>query len=376
MKRWVVVIALLCTAADAAPARWSAGALAELRAAVAAADDDALPRPALAQLDAAERAGAPAVIDAAADAAALKLARLHLLGSAGPAQRTGWRIVDGDTAIDPAPQLARAVASGQVAGFFTALRPAHPDYAGLRAAYAAERNPAGRKTIARNMERWRWMPRDLGSDYILVNAASFEARLWRSGQPIRTWRVIVGKPRTATPVFSAAVTGVTLNPWWDVPASIVRESVGALVRRSPATARARGYVWSGGHIRQRPGPNNSLGEMKLAMANPWNVYLHDTPNRKLFDEPVRAFSHGCVRVGDALGLAQVLLEGVRTRPQIDARVATRQTETVALPRPVPVYITYFTAGLRGDGTFAYFPDIYGRDARLTLAPQVNDACGV
>jgi murein L,D-transpeptidase YcbB/YkuD len=330
----------------------------------------------LTQLDSAQRKADLAAIDAAADAVALKLARLHLLGSVSAAERTGWRIVDTDAAIDPAPLLARAVANGQVAGFFAGLRPAHPDYAGLRAAFAVERDPTRRKAIALNMERWRWLPRDLGPDYILVNAASFEARLWRGGQPIGTWRVIVGKPSTATPVFNATVAGVTLNPWWDVPASIVRESVGALVRRHPAAARARGYVWNGGRIRQKPGASNSLGEMKLAMANPWNVYLHDTPNRKLFDEQVRAFSHGCVRVSDALGLAQVLLEGVRTREQIDAQVATRQTETVPLPRPVPIYIAYFTAGLRGDGTFAYFPDVYRRDAGVSLAPQVNDACGV
>ena len=376
MKRWMVALALLCTAADPPAPRWDAADLDALRAAVADADADALPRPPVGLLEAAIKGGDGAAIDAAADAAALKLARLHLVGSAGASERAGWRIVDGDAAFDPAPLLARAVASGDLAGFFAGLRPANPDYAGLRAAYAVERDPARRRTIARNMERWRWMPRDPGPDYILVNAASFEARLWRSGQPVRTFRVIVGKPRTATPVFNATVTGVTLNPWWDVPSSIVRESVGALVRRSPATARARGYVWSGGRIRQKPGPNNSLGEMKLAMANPWNVYLHDTPNRKLFDEPVRAFSHGCVRVGDALGLAQVLLEGVRTRAQIDARVATRQTETVPLARPIPVYIAYFTAGMRGDGTFAYFPDIYGRDGRLVLAPQVNQSCGV
>ena len=91
---------------------------------------------------------------------------------------------------------------------------------------------------------------------------------------------------------------------------------------------------------------------------------------------MRAFSHGCVRVGDALGFAQTLLEGTRTRAQIDAQVATRVTETVPLARPIPVYITYFTAGMRGDGTFGQFPDVYARDQGVALAPQVNKACGV
>jgi len=376
MKHWLVVLALITTAAvDAPPVRWNGAALEQLRQAVERTDAEALPRPDTAPLDAAVRSGDLLRIDSAADALALRLARLHLLGSAGTAARAGWRIVDSDKAVDPAPMLAEALAKGRIDDFFDGLRPRHPDYAGLRAAYAVEREPKLRAQIARNMERWRWMPRDLGSDYLLVNAASFEARLWRGRHEIGTWRVIVGKPRTPTPVFEATVTGVTLNPWWNVPASIVKESVGALVRRSPATARARGYVWSGSTIRQKPGPNNALGEMKLAMANPWNVYMHDTPSRDLFANDVRAYSHGCVRVGDALGLAQVLLEGVRTREQIDARVATRETETVPLARPIPVYIAYFTAGMRGDGTFGYFPDIYGRDKRITLASRINDACG-
>lgn len=355
---------------------WNEAALAELRAAIDAAPTDALPRPDTGALDAALRSGDPAGIAGAANATALQLARLHLSGSTPAAQRQGWKIDDSADLAGLDARLASALGTGQIGPFLTGLSPQHPDYAGLRAAYAVEQDPARRATLARNMERWRWMPQRLGNDFLLVNAASFEVRLWRGGKLAGTWRVIVGKPKTPTPVFSAEVSGVTLNPWWDVPASIVRESVGSMVRRSPATARARGYVWGGGQIRQRPGPGNSLGAMKLAMRNPWNVYLHDTPNKALFAQEVRAFSHGCVRVGDALGLAATLLEGQRSRAGIDATVATRVTETVPLGHPIPVYITYFTAGMRGDGTFGYFPDVYGRDGRVALAPQVNKACGV
>lgn len=365
------------TPASANPgSAWDSAGLAALRAAIDSAPAEALPRPDPAALDQAERLGDPAGIDGAANALALQFARLQLHGSSSAVQRRGWTISDKADSEGLEARLATALANGQVGAFLTGLAPQHPDYAGLRAAYAVEKDPASRATLARNMERWRWMPQRLGADYLLVNAASYEVRLWRGGAHTGTWRVIVGKPKTPTPVFGATVTGVTLNPWWDVPASIVRESVGSLVRRSPATARARGYVWSGGRIRQRPGPGNSLGEMKLAMQNPWNVYLHDTPSKALFDKEARAFSHGCIRVGDALGFAATLLEGTRTRTQIDARVATRDTETVPLARPIPVYITYFTAGMRGDGTFGYFPDIYGRDKGVALAPQVNKACGV
>lgn len=221
------------------------------------------------------------------------------------------------------------------------------------------------------------MPISLGQDYLLVNAAGFELTRWRGGQRVGSWRVIVGKTASPTPVFSATVTGVNFNPWWNVPSNIVRESVGGLIRRSPATARARGYVWGGGSVRQKPGPGNALGQMKLVMPNPFSVYLHDTPNRDLFNQDVRAFSHGCVRVGDALGLAESLLAGVKSRSQIDALVASRNSVTVGLIRPVPVYIAYFTAGIRSDGSLALYDDIYSRDRRvpLVLAEQGSECAG-
>jgi len=115
--------------------------------------------------------------------------------------------------------------------------------------------------------------------------------------------------------------------------------------------------------------------MKLVMPNRYSVYLHDTPNRELFDREVRAFSHGCVRVGDALGLAANLLEGVRTRAEIDAIVASRQSVTISLLRPLPVYIAYFTAGSAADGSLAFYPDIYGRDGRVSAwASAANTKC--
>lgn len=377
MKRGLLALSvwLLASAQVPPPApAWNAAALAQLRHWVDAAPEDALPRPDTAALDRVAAGGNAAAIDQAADTLALRLARMHLLGTGA---RTGWKIADGDTAIDLPAVLRQALAAGTLEPFLAGLRPQHPDYTALRAAYAVERDPARRADLARNMERWRWMPHRLADDYVLVNAASFEARLWRGGRQAGVWPVIVGKTRTPTPVFAATITGVTLNPWWDVPGSIVRESVGALMRRSPATARARGYVWSGGRIRQRPGPGNSLGQMKLVMPNPYGVYLHDTPNRDLFGREVRAFSHGCVRVGDALGLAAAVLDGVRTRAQVDALVAAGDTVSIDAARSMPVYITYFTAGLRGDGSFAHFPDIYRRDAKvLALAPGGGEACAI
>lgn len=369
--------ALLATGTNAQqPASlWSADNLARLRSWVAAAPDDALPRPDSLALDKAIASGDPAQIDKAASELAVRLARLHLLGGATSSERAGWGIADSDRNMDTSGQLGVALAGGRLDDFFAGQRPQHPDYALLRNAYRAEQDPQRKRLLAKNMERWRWMPLSLGQDYVLVNAAAFQATRWRGDQRVGTWRVITGKVGSPTPVFSATITGVNLNPWWNVPANIVRESVSSLIRRSPATARARGYVWVGGQVRQKPGPQNSLGQMKLVMPNRYSVYLHDTPNRELFDREVRAFSHGCVRVGDALGLAANLLEGVRTRAEIDAIVASRQSVTISLFRPLPVYIAYFTAGSAADGSLAFYPDIYGRDGRVSAwASAANTSC--
>lgn len=380
IRRSLLALAVLLTGATddvvSAPL-WNPDAIGKLRAWVAAAPDDALPRPDSNALDSALAVGDPSLIDVAASALALKLARMHLLGSASAAERAGWRIVDSDRDFDVEAQLSVALAGGRIDDFLAGQRPQHPEYAALREALRSETDPVRRQKIARSMERWRWMPISLGQDYLLVNAAGFELTRWRGGQRVGSWRVIVGKTASPTPVFSATVTGVNFNPWWNVPSNIVRESVGGLIRRSPATARARGYVWGGGSVWQKPGPGNALGQMKLVMPNPFSVYLHDTPNRDLFNQDVRAFSHGCVRVGDALGLAESLLAGVKSRSQIDALVATRNSVTVGLIRPVPVYIAYFTAGIRSDGSLALYDDIYSRDRRvpLVLAKQGSECAG-
>jgi L,D-transpeptidase YcbB len=222
-----------------------------------------------------------------------------------------WRITGSPIDAGQASDLmARALATHDVRGTLAGLVPQHRQYKLLRAELAATpaRDKAGIERLRANLERWRWMPRELGSRYLFVNVPAFTVSLVVQGRVVERRRVIVGKRTTPTPQFMVSVTGVILNPWWDVPQSIVRESVGQLVRTSPALARSRGYVVSGARIRQAPGPGNSLGQVKLIMPNPYSVYLHDTPNKKLFDEEMRAFSHGCIRVQDAIGLAASLLQ--------------------------------------------------------------------
>ena len=352
-----------------ASALWQPAQVAQLRQWVARAPEDALPMPATSGLDAASAGGDPARLDSEANALALKLARLHLLGSIAPSGRVGWRIVDSDASIDLEARLHRALGRDGLDQFFSGLRPQNSQYAALRAALAGETDPARRRTIAGNMERWRWMAHDLGPNYVLVNAATFTAGLWRQGTPAGEWRVIVGKRSTPTPVFSATITGVIFNPWWEIPASIVREKRGNFPARL-------GYVRSGSRYRQKPGPNNALGQMKLVMPNPFNVYMHDTPGKQLFEKEERAFSHGCIRTGDAIGFASTLLEGVKTREEIDAILASGKTTQIDLPKSLPVYVTYFTASADSEGTVTIHKDIYKRDRAFTAAIKVKDECSV
>ena len=370
-----------CSGAPAsgpAPPGWSRSQIASLKQWLAAAPEEALPGFDTRELEAAAGSWSGDAANRAATDLALKLARAHLHGCANLVERGGWRIPDDVDNGEVEAGLRRALASdADLDRFFATVRPRHPDYTALQAAYAAESDPNRRITLARNLERWRWMPRDLGTDYVLVNVASFEVGLWRQGARVQSWPAVVGKPSTATPVFGATITHVILNPWWEIPRSIVAENGGRFSARG-------GYLrTASGHWRQQPGPANSLGRMKLSMPNPYDVYLHDSPAKSLFGHSRRAYSHGCVRVGDALGFAASLLEGAKSRKQIEQlagrgkpdRAGPRRalaalgpeeleaikTATVPLQQGLPVYIAYFTAGRRADGTLAIESDVYGRD---------------
>nr|WP_226636507.1 L,D-transpeptidase family protein [Novosphingobium profundi] len=361
-----LAFALVGAPAAAQTAPWSQTELAALEAAAGSLPEHGLRPLDTSVLEDARKGGDTDVIASAAQELALDLARTALLGEASARMRSGWHIADPDAEIDIAAWLARARAAGGLTSFLDALWPDHPDYAALRQALAQETDPQRRATLARNMERWRWLPHRMERDYILVNTAAFTARLWREGAQVGSWPVIVGKVSTPSPTFRAEVRGVIFNPWWNIPQSIVRENNG----RFPAS---KGYVRTGGRWRQKPGPNNALGQMKLDMPNPYSVYMHDTPGKALFEREVRAFSHGCIRTGDALGFAATLLEGAATRAEIDAVLASRRETRLALGKALPVYITYFTAGRAQDGHgVELYPDIYGRDARMAAAVASSD----
>lgn len=367
MKRLLCFI-FLCLApatAKAQPPHWQKDQISRLIEWLDAAKDDGLGPAAseAATVRDALRAADTLRLDAAATAAAIGLLRAHRNGCCNASLRSGWHIDNGIALTDPLASVADAVRLNRLDELFGSARPSHPYYYSLRQAFSRETDPERRKILAANLDRWRWMPRMLGKRYLLVNTASFEASLWEDRTEIGRWQVIVGKTGSPTPVFSARVTGVILNPWWEIPSSIVAESVGALVRNRPAEAARRGYVVQDGRYRQRPGPANALGRMKLVMPNPYSVYLHDTPSQSLFERDARAFSHGCIRVGDALGLATTLLSAdpAWNRKRVDAAVTRGATVKVDLKQPVPVYVTYFTAEPDGNGSIRYFPDIYKRD---------------
>jgi murein L,D-transpeptidase YcbB/YkuD len=307
--------------------------------------------------------GSLLLIDVSARRAALRLLEARRSGCCHAAARRDWDITD--DALPPAEAaIDQALASNKIDELFATADPTHPFYAALRLALRTEADPARRSQLMLNMDRWRWMPRQLGQRYILVNAPAFEAGLWENGVEVQRWRAVVGRQRSATPVFSAQVTGVIFNPWWEIPQSIVAEGIGALRRTNPREFARRGYVVENGRFRQRPGPANALGRMKLVMPNGYAVYLHDSPAQALFQQEVRVGSHGCVRVADALSFATALLStraGGWTMSDSDAVVAAGRTRSVNLDRAIPVYIAYFTAEPAGDGSIRYLNDIYGRD---------------
>jgi murein L,D-transpeptidase YcbB/YkuD len=260
--------------------------------------------------------------------------------------------------------LAQVTSRGGVADALNGLLPTHPQYAGLKRALAntAEDDTARRDLIRVNMERWRWLPRSLGARHVLVNVPAFTAALIDDGRVTARHRAVVGAVRTPTPQLSSSITAVTINPWWNVPQSIIRTtSFGAGYQ---VTRGANGAV----SVRQPPGPRNALGRVKIEMPNPHAIYLHDTPSQALFGRAVRAFSHGCIRTQNVRDFAALLLAptGRWDRGDIDAAVATGRNQTTPLARPIPVYIAYFTAAATSDGNIVTYSDIYGRDAPVRV----------
>jgi L,D-transpeptidase YcbB len=259
-------------------------------------------------------------------------------------------------------------------------------------------SPARIRSVLINMERWRWLPHNLGSFYVNVNIPEFMLRVMSDGKPTYTTRVVVGKVDKQTPIFSRDMQEIVFGPFWNVPTSIKVEEIRpylreeaswfggggwntAVFQRHDLRIRYAGHEldpaaidWNRVDIRtlelfQPPGPANVLGRVKFVFPNKHDVYMHDTPQKFLFANEVRAESHGCMRVQNPDQLAAVLLKQdqnwsqARTMSAID----TGYDQHIALRQKIPVYITYFTLKINADGSISTYGDIYGHDARMAAA---------
>jgi len=225
------------------------------------------------------------------------------------------------------------------------------------------------RAIRLNLDRWRWLPREFGNHYVMVNVAGFELAVMKDDQPQLTMNVVVGKTGTQTPIFKDTIEHVVVNPYWNVPTNIAREEIMPAVQRDPGYLARNNYemVGSGANagIRQKPGPKNALGEVKFLFPNDHDVYLHDTPADNLFARNTRAFSHGCIRIEKPRELAYYLFEHAAGLSRSDYdRMRGVGERWVTLKEKLPVYILYFTAWGEDDGSVNFYRDIYQRDARV------------
>jgi murein L,D-transpeptidase YcbB/YkuD len=238
------------------------------------------------------------------------------------------------------------------------------------------------------MERLRWLPKTLGERHVFVNQAAYMLKVVEDGREVWRTKVIVGKPNSQTVAFSDNMERIVFNPSWGVPPSIMKNEMIPRLTRDPGyldrigyrvltpngkkIIRSRSVSWwkyRNGKvpylILQPPGDDNALGEVKFLFPNAHSIYMHDTPTRDLFQKPVRALSHGCVRVENPRYFAELLL-GVEAE-DIATRIDSGVSKETPVTRETKVHLTYFTAWPSDDGRIVYYDDIYGRDQRMERA---------
>lgn len=246
-----------------------------------------------------------------------------------------------------------------------------------------------RRNIAKliyNIERLRWLPKDLGSKYVFVNQAAYQLQIFDNGREAWRTKVIIGKPLTQTVAFHDQMESVVFNPSWGVPPSIIRKEMLPILRRDPSYLDRLGYRvigrngqivrsssidWSAYDkgvpfsIQQPPSDDNALGEIKFVFPNSHSIYFHDTPARSLFDRSARAFSHGCVRVENPRIFAEALLGW--SAEDVAKRIDSGRSQSARVKDDIKVHITYFTAWPDQSGKIIYYDDVYGRDQRMESA---------
>jgi murein L,D-transpeptidase YcbB/YkuD len=222
------------------------------------------------------------------------------------------------------------------------------------------------RQILINMERIRWVPAEPASGYLLVNIPEFRLHVYEKGTYKWDMRVVVGSTAHNTVIFTGNLKYVVFSPYWNVPPSIIRKEIVPGMKRNKNYLASHNMEWNGGAVRQKPGPRNSLGLVKFLFPNSYNIYLHDTPSKSLFNESKRAFSHGCIRLSEPKKLAEYLL---RNDPAWNEQSITKamnggKEKYVTLKENVPVFIGYFTAWVDRDGKLNFRDDIYGHDKEM------------
>jgi murein L,D-transpeptidase YcbB/YkuD len=238
----------------------------------------------------------------------------------------------------------------------------------------------------------RWMAgQDLNARHVWVNLPEYNARIMENGREVFETRTVIGKANQEfeTPEFTENMQFLVVNPRWNVPRSItvkeylprlqanrnavghldVVDSAGRVIGRDRIDFRKYTAANFPYRMRQKPSDDNALGVVKFMFPNPWNIYLHDTPTKHLFNNETRAYSHGCIRIGRPIDLAHELLAGQVGNPEATFQKALRsgQESFLNLRQPIPVHLVYFTAFPDADGQIRRFPDIYGRDAQVHAA---------
>jgi len=224
------------------------------------------------------------------------------------------------------------------------------------------------KTIMLNMERCRWIPAQLAqaSEYVMVNIPSFKLVYVKNGKYELVSDVFVGTRMTETVIFSGNMDRIVFSPYWYVPQSIIKNELKLKMAEDKNYLADHNMEWNGGNVRQKPGPKNSLGLVKFMFPNPNDIYLHDTPAKSLFEFEKRIFSHGCINVKEAKGLALAILKDNPDWPadKIDQAMSGEKETTCMLKNKIPIYIGYFTAWVSESGDIGFYPDVYDRDPQL------------
>ncbi len=297
------------------------------------------------------------------------------------------RLITAEPTIPQTQDILIALSTASDTGkILEEFNPQHAGYKGLKSKLAEQNDPKKQAEIIANMERWRWLPRDLGASHFFVNIPEYQLRMVRNGVEMHQTRVIVGKTETPSPVFSGDMDHIIVNPYWNIPPSIALKEMLPKLQSDPYALQRKGFEivkrgrvvdpatidWSAGvkniTIRQPPGEHNALGFIKFMFPNDHAVYLHDTPSRGLFSNSERAFSHGCIRVQDPFKLAEMVLK-------LEHGISQHRLEAMAggseryfnLQTKLPVHLVYFTSFVDGYGQLQSQPDIYGFNKRVKVA---------